>query len=77
MRYDSAVVEHLDGFGEPRLVPESSPERWTVLRLQAFADGLLESTIRVWRDVRRDEGSARALRVSPRGPMRRERVRHS
>ncbi len=45
--YDSSVIiEYLDAeFGGNRLIPASGPERWTALRRQALADGLIESTV--------------------------------
>jgi glutathione S-transferase len=59
--YDSPViVEYLDSLGPAPLVPSSSPERWTVLRLQALADGLLESIIRVWLEGRLPQAKRRA-----------------
>ncbi len=45
--YDSPVIiEYLDAeFGGNRLIPESGPARWTALRRQALADGMIESTV--------------------------------
>lgn len=45
--YDSRVIcEYLDGLSEsPRLIPASGPERWSVLRLQALADGILDAGV--------------------------------
>jgi glutathione S-transferase len=52
--YDSPVIiEYLDTLGPTPLLPAPSAARWTALRLQALADGLLESTIRVWLEQRR------------------------
>lgn len=48
--YDSPVIcEYLDGLhaGEPRL-PREGAERWAVLRLQALADGMMESAVAVF-----------------------------
>jgi glutathione S-transferase len=54
--YDSSViVEYLDSFAPGRLLP-AEPARWTVLRLHALADGLIESAIRVVHEARRPEG---------------------
>lgn len=56
--YDSPVIcEYLDGLhtGEPRL-PRSGRERWVMLRLQALADGMMESAVAVFIErVRRPE----------------------
>ncbi len=56
--YDSPVIcEYLDGLhaGEPRL-PRGGAERWAVLRLQALADGMMESAVAVFIErVRRPE----------------------
>ncbi len=58
--YDSPVIiEYLDSLASRPLVPSASPERWTVLRLQALADGLLESIIRVWLEGRLPEAERR------------------
>lgn len=45
--YDSpVVVDYLDAeFGGHRLVPEAGPARWTALRRQALADGMIQSTV--------------------------------
>jgi glutathione S-transferase len=58
--YDSPVIlEYLDSLAPGPLIPTASPERWTALRLQALADGLLESIIRVWLEERRPEAERR------------------
>ncbi|MCY4453764.1 MAG: glutathione S-transferase N-terminal domain-containing protein [Immundisolibacterales bacterium] len=45
--YDSPVIcEYLDTRHDgPRLFPPAGPERWTALRRQALADGLLDAAI--------------------------------
>jgi len=44
--YDSPVIcEYLDSIGDaPRLFPAAGPARWTALRQQALADGILDAT---------------------------------
>ncbi len=48
--YDSRVIcEYLDTLHDgPKLCPQTGTERWTVLRRQALADGLLDLLL-VWR----------------------------
>jgi glutathione S-transferase len=48
--YDSRVIcDYLDTLhGAPKLCPTQGPERWTVLRRQALADGLLDLLL-FWR----------------------------
>ncbi len=45
--FDSRVIcEYLDTLHEgPRLFPAAGPERWTAIRRQALADGLLDAAI--------------------------------
>ena len=45
--YDSPVIiEYLDAeFGGNRLIPAAGPERWTALRRQALADGMIEAMV--------------------------------
>ena len=45
--YDSPVIcEYLDSLpGGPALFPQTGPERWLALRLQALADGLLDAAL--------------------------------
>jgi glutathione S-transferase len=45
--YDSPVIiEYLDAeFGRNKLVPARGPARWTVLRRQALADGMMDATV--------------------------------
>jgi glutathione S-transferase len=48
--YDSPVIcEYLDGLpGGPRLIPSEGEARWTALRTQALADGVMDAAI-LWR----------------------------
>lgn len=44
--YDSGVIaEYLDQLAGEKLFPPSGPQRWTALRQQALADGLLDAAI--------------------------------
>ncbi len=45
--YDSRVIcEYLDGLhGGARMFPENEDERWTALRRQALADGILDAAV--------------------------------
>jgi glutathione S-transferase len=45
--FDSPVIcEYLDSLsGEPRFFPQSGPARWSALRRQALADGLMDAAI--------------------------------
>jgi glutathione S-transferase len=45
--YDSRVIcEYLDGLHDgPRLFPPSGPARWTALRRQALADGIMDAGV--------------------------------
>jgi glutathione S-transferase len=53
--YDSPVIcEYLDGIGDgPRMIPPEGPERWTVLRRHALADGLMETTLALALEINR------------------------
>ncbi len=56
--FDSPVIcEYLDGLhAGARRLPRSGVEHWTVLRLQALADGMMESAVAVFVErVRRPE----------------------
>jgi glutathione S-transferase len=40
------IIEYLDAeFGGNKLIPAKGPARWTVLRRQALADGMMDSTV--------------------------------
>ena len=44
--YDSPVIcEYLDSLVGSRLVPPGGPDRWTALRRQALADGLIDAAV--------------------------------
>jgi glutathione S-transferase len=45
--YDSRVItQYLDSrHGGPKLYPDAGPQRWTVLRREALADGLLDAAL--------------------------------
>lgn len=55
--YDSPVIcEYLDSLGAaPRLIPEDGDARWTTLRLQALADGVLDAAFSMVMERRRPE----------------------
>jgi len=72
----SVIVEYLDSLGQRRLVPSDPPARWSVLRLHALADGLMESAIRVTLEGRRPE-SERHVDVVHWETQRIERVLHA
>jgi len=62
--YDSSVIcEYLDGLHDgPPLIPAAGPARWTVLRLQALAQGLCDAGVALrWETERRPA----ALRYPP------------
>ncbi|MDR3508675.1 MAG: glutathione S-transferase N-terminal domain-containing protein [Caulobacteraceae bacterium] len=63
--YDSPVVcEYLDSLvPDPVLVPASGPARWSVLRLQALGDGILDATYNSVMESRRpaEQQSADAI----------------
>ena len=56
--YDSPVIcEYLDAVGSgPTLVPASGEARWTALRTQALADGILDAAFNLVMERRRPEG---------------------
>jgi glutathione S-transferase len=44
--YDSPVIcEYLDDLAGGRLLPPGGPDRWTALRRQALADGLMDAAV--------------------------------
>jgi len=54
--YDSPVIcEYLDAIGGADLFPKNGPERWSVLRLQALADGALDAGVLILMEGRRPE----------------------
>jgi glutathione S-transferase len=56
--YDSPVIcEYLDGRGKgAKLFPPAGPARWTALRRQALADGMLDAGISHLLETRRQPG---------------------
>jgi glutathione S-transferase len=56
--YDSPVIcEYLDSLhGGPKLIPPSGPQRWTVLRRQALADGSMDAGVLGRGEVLRPDG---------------------
>src|SRR3989344_2480203 len=54
--YDSPVIlEYLDSLKAPALLAPAGEERWTMLRLQALADGILYATVTRLLDTRRPQ----------------------
>ena len=55
--YDSPVIcEYLDSLGAPpRLIPAAGDARWTTLRLQALADGIMDAAFSLVMELRRPE----------------------
>ena len=55
--YDSPVIcEYLDSLGAPpRLIPAAGDARWTTLRLQALADGIMDAAFSIVMELRRPE----------------------
>lgn len=55
--YDSPVIcEYLDTLGNtPRLIPSHGPARWSALRGQALADGILDAGVLVLLEGRRPQ----------------------
>lgn len=53
--YDSPVIcEYLDSLGDgPRFIPLEGRKRWTVLRLQALADGLMDTVLSLSLEINR------------------------
>ncbi len=56
--YDSPVIcEYLDSLHSgPKLIPASGPQRWTVLRRQALADGFMDAAVLRRSEFVRPEG---------------------
>jgi glutathione S-transferase len=62
--FDSPViVEYLDSLKSPPLIPASGEDRWTVLRWQALADGVLDAVVARLLESRRppEQQSARDI----------------
>ncbi len=55
--FDSPVIcEYLDTIsGAPRFLPKEGERRWQVLRLQALADGMMDSAVAMVYENRREE----------------------
>lgn len=55
--FDSPVIcEYLDTIsGAPRFLPKEGERRWQVLRLQALADGMMDSAVAMVYEDRREE----------------------
>jgi glutathione S-transferase len=60
--YDSPVIcEYLDGVSSAHpLIPASGAARWTVLRLQALADGIMDAAVNTRMEAFRREGERSA-----------------
>lgn len=59
--YDSPVIcEYLDALVGGRLLPPGGPDRWTALRRQALADGLMDAAILARLESQRPEGERSA-----------------
>lgn len=57
--FDSSVIcDYLDHQHEgPKLVPESGPERWSVLRLHATAQGVTDAALNLRQQAMREEAT--------------------
>ncbi len=55
--YDSPVIcAYLDSLTpSPKLIPDAGPARWTVLRLEALADGIMDASVAIRMEVLRPE----------------------
>lgn len=54
--FDSTVIaEFIDSLGAPKLIPESGAARWSALRWQSLADGILEAGQSIQLERRRVE----------------------
>ena len=53
--YDSPVIcDYLDSLSaHPRLIPAEGPARWTALRVQALADGVMDAAVSLAGEARR------------------------
>lgn len=56
--YDSPVIcEYLNSLNaSPNLIPQSGPARWTVLRIQALADGVMDAAVSARMETMRPDG---------------------
>lgn len=55
--YDSRVIcEYLDAQGKGSFFPPAGPERWTALKRQALADGMMDAAVLRMMETRRPEG---------------------
>ena len=55
--YDSRVIcEYLDAQAKGAFFPASGPARWTALRRQALADGMMDAAVLRMMETRRPEG---------------------
>ena len=56
--YDSPVIcDYLDSLsGDPKLYPARGPERWTALRHQALADGIMDAAVNRLLESKRPPG---------------------
>lgn len=56
--YDSPVIcEYLDSLAGGRLFPPGGPDRWTSLRRQALADGIMDAGVSARLESQRPEGT--------------------
>jgi glutathione S-transferase len=60
--YDSPVIcEYLDSLSpSPMLIPASGEARWTVLRIQALADGIMDAAVSARMETLRKDGEKSA-----------------
>lgn len=59
--YDSRVIcEYLDAQGKGGLFPPAGPARWTALRRQALADGMMDAAVLRMMETRRAENERSA-----------------
>lgn len=69
--YDSAVIcEYLDSLAGNRLHPASGPARWTALRREALADGIMDAGVLVRGEILRPAGEkSEAFMAKQKGKM--------
>jgi glutathione S-transferase len=59
--YDSRVIcEYLDALGKGGFFPPAGPARWSALRRQALADGMMDAAVLRMMETRRTEGQRSA-----------------